>query len=475
MKHATRRDFLKTMGRGALLLGASDWLRPIWAWGDSGGRPPNFVFILADDWGWGDLGCYGHDLLKTPNLDRLAAQGTLFTQFYVNGPVCSPSRAAIMTGQFPSCHRVFAHFASPEENQKRDMPGWLDPSVVTLPRLLKERGYVTGHFGKWHLGSGRADGTDAPEPSAYGVDDYRIFVGNGPRWDVPDFNSRSSELIVDEAVRFVEANKGKPFFVNVWLKDVHAVLDPTEEQMAAYPNLKGALRVYYSAATDADRQLGRLLGKLDELGLTENTVVVFTSDNGPEDIRIGNASHSGVGSPGPFRGRKRSLYEGGIRTPFMVRWPKVTPAGKVDGATVLSGVDMLPTLCALAGVQPPKDWKLDGEDMSGACKGSPEPRKKPLMWDFRYGVVGHVLNRSPMLAIRDGDWKLLMNPDRSRVELYDIPHDPSELKDLASERPKEVQRLSDALVKWFESLPKGKIWPEAGKADYPWPKPTEND
>lgn len=472
----TRREFLKAMGRGALALGACHYLPSLaTAWAEpSAEKPPNFVFILADDWGWGDLGCYGHEFLKTPNLDRLAAQGTLLTQFYVNGPVCSPSRTGIMTGQFPSRNRVFGHFAS-DLNAKRGMPNWLDPKVTTLPRLLRQRGYVTGHFGKWHLGNGAFDGVTAPEPSEYGVDDYRVFGGNGPRWEDPQWNARSSELIVDEAVRFVAANREKPFFVNVWLKDTHATLEPSKEQMAAYPDFKGALQIYYSAVTDADRQLGRLFDKLGELGLADNTIVIFTSDNGPEDIHVGNASHSGVGSAGPFRGRKRSLYEGGVRMPFIVRWPQKIPAGRVDDSTVMSGVDMLPTICALAGAQSPKDWKLDGVDMSGTLKGSPTHRAKPLMWDFRYGVAGDTLNRSPMLAIRDGDWKLLMNPDRSRVELYDIPHDPSELNNVADRHPDVVRKLSDALLKWFKSLPEGPIEPEAGKADYRWPQPLTHE
>jgi N-acetylgalactosamine-6-sulfatase len=466
MSKTTRREFLRTAGLGAAALGASRWTSPASAKTPS--ERPNFVFILADDWGWGDLGCYGHDLLRTPNLDRLAADGTLFTQFYVNGPVCSPTRAGIMTGQFPGRHKVFGHF-DVKLDQKRGMPSWLDPSVVTITRLLKQQGYVTGHFGKWHLGNGRVEGVDAPAPSAYGVDDSRTFVSRIHGWDMPDFDSRSSELIVDEAIRFVEANREKPFYVNVWLKDVHAMLDPTEEQMAAYPNLKGATRVYYSAATNADRQLGRLFAKLDELGLRENTVVIFTSDNGPEDIHIPSAAHSGVGTAGPFRGRKRSLYEGGVRTPFIVRWPKGTPAKRVDNQTVLSGVDMLPSLCALAGVGVPGNLKLDGRDMSAALKGSSVRRDKPLMWEFRYPVAGDLINRSPMLAIRDGDWKLLTNPDRSRVELYDIPRDPSELNNQADRRPAEVKRLSRSLLEWFKSLPGGPIEPAAGKADYKWP------
>jgi N-acetylgalactosamine-6-sulfatase len=146
------------------------------------GQPhsPNFVFIFADDWGWGDLGCYGHPNLKTPNLDSLARDGILFTQFYVNNPVCSPSRTGIMTGQFPARHRIHGHFATPEQNAERDMPDWLDPDVTTVTDLLKGAGYATGHFGKWHLGGGPNGRAEAPLPQAYGIDDSRVFNGNGP-------------------------------------------------------------------------------------------------------------------------------------------------------------------------------------------------------------------------------------------------------------------------------------------------------
>ncbi|NQU21792.1 MAG: sulfatase-like hydrolase/transferase, partial [Candidatus Nealsonbacteria bacterium] len=288
---------------------------------------PNFVFIFADDWGWGDLGCYGHPVLRTPNLDRLARQGTLFTQFYVASGVCSPSRTAIMTGHFPARHRVHGHFATPESNAARGMPDFLDAKIPTVTGLLKKSGYTVGHFGKWHLGGT----TDAPRLDAYGIDDHKAVNANDdfPNLWGKDFRARSTEIIIDETIRFVELHQDRPFYVQAWLLDTHAYLQPTEEQMKAYPRHNGALKIYYSVATDADKQIGRLMKRLDELGLAENTVLVFSSDNGPEDIGIGNASHSGVGSRGPFRGRKRSLYAGGVRMPFIVRWPAGAPAGKV--------------------------------------------------------------------------------------------------------------------------------------------------
>jgi N-acetylgalactosamine-6-sulfatase len=441
------------------------------------GQPPNIIFILADDLGWGDLGCYGHPNIKTPGLDRLARQGTQFTQFYVNGSVCSPSRSAFMTGHFPARHRVHGHFADAALNEARGMPNWLDPTVVTLPRLLKQAGYSTAHFGKWHLGSGPG----APAPDVYGFEDHRTVNANGPSWDQTDrfFRARSTQLIVDETIRFIEQNRNKPFYVNVWSLLPHATLDPTEEQLKPYERFapggqvphKGATQIYYASVSALDREIGRLLARLDELGLAANTLVFFSSDNGPEDIHIRNASHSGVGSSGPFRGRKRSLYEGGVRLPFLVRWPGHVPAGRVDNNSVLTAVDFLPTLSKLAAVEVPAQWKLDGEDVGDIFFGRSRARIMPILWEWRFNIAGDVLNRSPILAIREGDFKLLINPDRSRLELYNIPRDPSELHNLAQDHPEIVERLAKQVLAWQQTLPEGPFDKGAGRNDYPWPRP----
>jgi N-acetylgalactosamine-6-sulfatase len=444
---------------------------------------PNFVFVFADDWGWGDLGCYGHPHVQTPNLDALASRGVLFTQFYVCSGVCSPSRAAALTGQFPARFGIHGHFADHERNAQRGMPNWLDPSVPTYTRLLGAHGYAVGHYGKWHLGHGEG----APDPFAYGIDECRVNVGNGPQLGFrmvyrseSDRGSRakSSQVIVDEAIGFIERHRAEPFLLNVWLNDTHATLDPDEKQLEPYlrfmpAGLKGkhagANAIYYAVVTDADRQVGRLLRRLHELGLDDNSIVIFSADNGPEDIAIRNASHSGVGSPGPFRGRKRSLYEGGIRVPFIVSWPGGgTPQGVVDDQTPLCAVDLLPTFCALAGVEL-GDLELDGEDMSAVIRGQPGPRTTPLMWEWRFRVHGHCLNKSPILAIRDGQWKLLLNPDRGRVELYDVPADPMELTNLAERYPGIVARLSDRVLGWQATLPDGPFDADAGSNAYPWP------
>jgi len=182
---------------------------------------------------------------------------------------------------------------------------------------------------------------------------------------------------------------------------------------------KSAAQVYYASVTDLDTQIGRLLNEMETLGLADNTLVLFSSDNGPEDIHLRDAGHSGIGSAGPFRGRKRSLYEGGVRLPFLVRWPGKVPSGRVDDKSVVAAVDFLPTLCKLAGVKLPRDLQPDGEDTSDILQGQSRQRVSPLLWEWRFRIFGHIWHHSPTLAIREGDWKLLMNPDRSRVELFD--------------------------------------------------------
>lgn len=443
-------------------------------------RRPNIVFLLCDDMGWGDLPSYGHTStrahggwiergeLKMPHLDRMAREGTRFTQFYVASAVCSPSRAGIMTGRFPARLGIHDYFATEKLNAQRGMVNWLDPAAPALARLLQSGGYATAHFGKWHLGSGPG----APKPEQYGIGRYDACLGG------PEGRVRSSERIAGEIISFIEANRERPFFVNGWFYDPHSPLHPTEDMMEPYRELatgwghqKGAMQVYYGVLTYLDRQVGRILAKLDELGLSGNTVVIFSSDNGPESPLIPFTSHYGAAaSAGPFRGQKRSLYEGGIRTPFLVRWKGTTPAGRVDNDTVIGGVDLLPSLCRLAGVATPLDASLDGEDMSEAIAGRARPRTKPLLWENRFPVYGHVLGRSPMLAIREGRWKLLLNPDGSRKELYEIPKDPSEMDNRAAREPAVVRRLEKTALAWQAALPKGPADPAAGRNDYPWPR-----
>jgi len=485
MSMMTRSAFLKLVSAGAagLSMGVSASSAGNRAGSGIGGKRPNVVFIFCDDLGWADLPCHGHRSVKAhggwivrgelrmPNLDRMAAEGTIFTQFYVPSAVCSPSRTGIMTGLFPSRLGIHDYLARHDLNRERGMPDWVDPSVMTVTKLLQSAGYSTGHFGKWHLSGGGVD--DAPKPGEYGIDVYKTCL------DGPGKRPGSTGMIADETIAFIREHRDEPFYVNAWLYDPHSPLRPTEEHLAPYDHLsprwggqKGALQVWYAVLTNIDKHVGRILDCLDELGLSEDTIVVFSSDNGPESGLMSFTSHYGGASStntGPFRGIKRSLYEGGIREPFIVRWPGTTPAGAVDSTTVIGGVDFLPTVAGLTGIELPADPGLDGEDLSPALGGGHVAKTKPLMWENRFPVYGHVIHKSPALAIRDGRWKLLMNPDRSRIELFDIPADPTELNNLADRHPDIVERLSKPLLAWSGTLPDGPFHEDAGSNAYPWP------
>jgi len=295
--------------------------------------------------------------------------------------------------------------------------------------------------------------------------------------DDPYFRAKSTAQIMDRTIAFIERHRHEPFYVNIWSLVPHATLHPTPEQMEPYKRLapgdapyEGVKQIYYASVSDLDTQIGRLVQRIDELGLDKNTFIVFSSDNGPEDLNIRNAVHSGIGNAGPFRGRKRSLYEGGVRLPFIVRCPGRVPAGRVDSESILAGVDWLPTICRLAGVEPPGDLNADGEDMSQVLLGTPKRRSLPLLWEWRFRVFGDMVHRCPRLAIRDGRWKLLMNPDRRRIELYDIPNDPTELDNVMGQHPDVVAQLSEKVLAWHKTLPAGPIEAAAGANDYPWPK-----
>jgi len=437
---------------------------------------PNILFILCDDMGWGDPSCYGNPRMKTPNIDRLAAGGTLFTQFYVNGSVCSPTRSAFMTSLFPARNKMHGHIATEEMNLKRAMPNFLDPKVPTVAAALKAAGYRTGHFGKWHLGHGPG----APMPEVYGFTHHMSVTSNETRFQemAQGFRARSSAWIVDNALEFIRSgSRTQPFYAQLWMLLPHAPLAPTEEQLAPFKGQQpgphvpwpGAPQVYNASLRDLDTQIGRLLDELDKAGLTENTLIVFSSDNGPEDIHIANASHAAFGTPGPFRGRKRSLYEGGVRVPGIFRWPGRIPAGRVETEAVVSAVDFYPTMARLAGAAAPPE-QVDGEDVSDVLFGASRTRKKALHWEWRFNVAGYAVNRSPILSVRDGEWKLLMNPDLSRVELYNIPKDPGEMNNLAEEQPALVKRLSAKALAWQKGLPPGPLDAEAGRNGWNWPK-----
>jgi N-acetylgalactosamine-6-sulfatase len=414
---------------------------------DSPQKPgkPNIVFIYADDWGWGDLSCHGNTWLKTPRLDKLASEGIDFQQFNVLSPVCSPSRAAAMTGRFPGrfgINTVFGVSKPPE------MPDWLDSKAPTIPRLLKTAGYRTGHFGKWHLGEGK------PTMADYGIDDSAVYHGPGPKV------SPYGNDIPNQAVKFIEANKDRPFYVHVWLHESHVAHSPSAEAMAKWKHLDPDRQVYAAVITDGDNKVGLILDALARCGIAHNTLVVFSSDNGPAKRKEGDLGSAGryrghynLGETGGLRGQKTSLFEGGVRVPFIARWPARIPAGKKNDATVLTAVDLLPTFCAAAGVSPPADAQGDGENMLPALTDTAFRRTRPVFW--RIAGNDKLPDYWPDLAVREGDWKLVTTFDGRRVELHDLGSDRGEeaSRDRSREQPALVARLTKLALAWQATLP----------------------
>lgn len=450
--------------------------------------PPNIVFILADDLGYGELGCYGQQKIKTPNIDLLAEQGIRLTQHYSGAPVCAPARCTLMTGQ---------NLAHAEIRGNKDSPGgrmfpgqWpLTSDVITIAEVMKQSGYATGAFGKWGLGPSQSTGS----PIKQGFDRffgyncqrnahsfYPLFLDSNEREvrindgsvfghqsklegqvDADDYRltNYAPKMILAEALKFVDKNKSKPFFLYLPFVEPHVAMHPPQSSIDLYPEewdeVKGAYRgqngylphprpraAYAAMISDLDRHVGAVLAKLDEHGLTQNTVVVFTSDNGTThnsrhpDFHVGGVDAKFFDSTAGLRGWKGSVYEGGIRVPCVVKWPNHIPEGMHSDFPSYFP-DWFPTLCAMAGASLPTSQQCDGVDLRGVLKGSELPSRDELMiWDF-HGYGG-------LLAIRESQWKavrrnLLQKP--TSWELYDLDRDRDEANDLAEKYPDVVRRL----------------------------------
>jgi arylsulfatase A len=403
---------------------------------------PNVVVLLCDDLGYGDLGCFGHPKIKTPNLDKLAADGSRLTACYAGQSVCSPSRAALMTGRNPNRYGV------------RD---WIPPDTgiflatteVTVATRLKAAGYRTALCGKWHLNS-KFNGME-PTPGDHGFDHWFAtqnnagpshqdpvnFVRNGKR--VGLLKGHATTLVVDEALGFIKANKDKPFAVFVTFHATHEPVATPPAFTDLYKDVPDPLaRDYYGSVSLVDHEVGRLVKFLDDETLFANTLVLFTSDNGPETLKRYKGAQRSHGSPGPLRGMKLHLTEGGIRVPGIARWPgKIKPGQAIDEP--VGFVDLLPTLCALAGTKPPDDRQLDGVDFSPLLLQGIEPeRKVPLYWQYDKAIG----DTTPVwtVAIRRGDFKLLADARLERFALYDLKADIAEKTDLSGD-PKHADRL----------------------------------
>lgn len=415
-------------------------------------KQPNIIFIFADDWGYGDLSCHGSTFVKTPNIDKMASEGMDFSNFTVNSPVCSPSRVAVMTGQFPARQNIHQHFQGVKAHINRGMPDWMDVEGMSLPREFQKAGYVTGHFGKWHLGSGPG----MPTEDEYGYDEYATFNGSGTI-NIP----KGGSIGVDYAEEFIKKYKDKPFFINLWLHEAHTAHFPLDRFMDEFGNLDEQKQVYASIIAEGDEAVGRIINLLQQLDIDEHTLIVFSIDNGPEwEGTVKDKLHKGgpglgkyysVGETGGLKGEKRSLFAGGIRVPFVVRWPGVVPQGVKDSTSVITAVDLLPTFLEAAGIESPKDYMLDGESVLSAFKGKEFERTKPIYWEWRGGEKDEWT--WPTLGVSDGDWKLVVDVSRERKELYKLSNDWAEKENLTDDQPDKLNELSQMLEEWKQSLP----------------------
>ena len=407
-------------------------------------RAPNIVIFLADDLGWGDLGVQGHPVIKTPNLDAFAKQGARLTQCYAASAVCSPSRSAILTGRTPYRNGVFTWIP-----EGRDVH--LRTSELALPRLLRERGYATCHVGKWHLNS-HFNQPSQPQPGDHGYDWWLAtqnnaapshenptnFVRNGR--PVGPVKGYSAPFIVDEAVTWLREHRdpAKPFLLSVWTHEPHYPIKSDPAFKALYPDLADDIqREHHANVTQLDHAFGRLMRALDELKLTGETLVFFTSDNGPEGDGIRSP---GRGSTGGLRGRKRSVYEGGIRVPGLVRWPgRVAPDSVSDEPVI--GSDIFVTALRAAGAPVPSDRVIDGGDLLPSLAGRPVERARPLYWRC-------VIAPEPLkTAMRIGDWKILADEGLNTFELYNLRRDRAEKTELSAQEPAKLAEMTAALRK----------------------------
>ncbi len=400
-------------------------------------RRPNIVLFLADDLGYGELGCYGNTAAITPNLDRFAAEGLKLTDCHSACPVCSPSRSALLTGRHPYRNGVFTWI--PEES-----PIHLRTSEITLPTLLRDAGYDTCHVGKWHL-NGMFNSPEQPQPNDHGYAWWlatqnnaapshafpKNFVRNGEA--IGKVDDYSAPFIAREAVKWLTTkhDPAKPFFLAVWTHEPHNPIASAERYEKLHAGIADPEeRTYRANITQLDDAFGTLMKTLDEIGATDSTLVFFTSDNGPEGDGV---KGPGRGLTSGLRKRKRSMYEGGHRVPGIVRWPgRIQPGTESDIPVI--GSDFFPTVLAATGVEPRDGRPLDGVNLLPALAGAEIDRPEPLYW--RWG--GEV-------AYREGEWKIVTDEAFERPELYNLATDRAEAHDLAAAEPERLAGMLERL------------------------------
>jgi len=446
-RQQTRREFLASMAAGALAAGCAHSA-------PAGATKPNIVFILIDDLGWADLGCYGHAFHETPHIDGLAREGMRFTDAYAAAPVCSPTRASIMSGQYPARVGITDFIAGHRRPWSKlrnvvNRQQYLPLESVTVAEALHEAGYVCGQFGKWHLG-----GRDY-FPDRQGFD--TMLVSNGRHFNfktVPktpvEEGAYLAETLTDHAEQFIETNKDRPFFLFLSHYAVHIPLDARRELIEKYekkpkPDTGVNHPVYAAMVEHVDRSVGRILETLSACGLDERTLVVFFSDNGGLRQRF-DGDGPVVTTNAPLRDEKGTLYEGGIREPLIVRWPGVVTPGSVCRAPV-SSVDFYPTWLEAAGAQRDAGHVLDGVSLTPLLAQRGKPDRDALFWHYP-----HYHHSTPASAVRQGDWKLLEFFEDGHLELYNLRKDLGETRNRAEEMPRKAEELQQKLASWRKTV-----------------------
>lgn len=407
------------------------------------GERPNFVVFLVDDMGWGDSATYGHPLIKTPNLDKLASQGVKFTQCYSACGVCSPSRSAILTGRTPYRNGVWRHLSGNHKAHLRS-------SEITYPTLLRKAGYQTCHVGKWHLLSKpQFNVPEFPQPGDHGYD-YWVYTHNNahPSHKNPDNFFRngepvgetkgySAQIVAAEAAQWLEEKRDpeRPFALSVWIHEPHSPIATDPRFSNLYDGHENAK--YMGNITQLDHALGQVMDALDKVDATENTLLIFTSDNGP----VPNFG----GTTGGLRGAKRSSHEGGIRVPGVVRWPKHIEAGTTNDTPVI-GTDIFSTVLDLAGVPLPDDRTIDGISIAPLFQGSELKRPIPMFWR------NHVSQAGDRVALRVGDWKIVGNDVLTKFQLFEIQKDWKEENDLSKENPEKLAEMKTKLLEIWKNI-----------------------
>lgn len=456
-----------------------------------GNEQPNIVVILCDDLGYGDLSSYGHPVIETPNLDQIAEEGMQFTSFYSAAPVCSPSRAGLLTGRSPNRAGIYDFIPGPKKTENLRYMVHLQAHEETIPARLKSVGYATCLSGKWHCSSYFNRPEKQPTPDHFGFDHWFAthnnaapshenpsnFVRNGE--DVGEIDGYSCQIVVDEALSWLQQQKEEqPFYLQITFHEPHEPVASPKELVDKYRPLASTLEEaeYFANVENVDIAVGRLVEYLKEKH-GDNTLIVFTSDNGPETLMRYHRAKRSYGSAGDLRGMKLWTYEAGFRVPGIIRWlGKSLPKGSSDA--VVSSLDFMPTFCELAGAELP-NRTLDGESIVPLLEAKDYSRKKPLVWAFYNALNEH------RVAMRDGDWKILarLKSDTSYLkrytnvypgnintikeadlvdfELYKLTADISESANLAGKHPEKLEAMKQLLAQEYEALLEGShVWKE---------------